>query len=164
MRHARLDKPRQSHAMARTRTPGSVTVAGQGRIARQPGALQAASGSHRDGVLIGLVSGFLWWNSGRGDDAYQRCVHRLSGPRTGPWPFRWRWARTDQCHDCLVAVWWPSYARLIRVQALALRDREYILAAHALGGGSGWVIFRHILPNSLVPLIVLLSTDAAPAW
>jgi len=63
----------------------------------------------------------------------------------------------------LVAVWWPSYARLIRVQALALRDREYILAAHALGGGSGWVIFRHILPNSLVPLIVLLSTDAAPA-
>ena len=63
----------------------------------------------------------------------------------------------------LVAVWWPSYARLIRVQALSLREREYVLAARSLGGSSIWLIFKHILPNSLVPLIVLLATDAAPA-
>lgn len=63
----------------------------------------------------------------------------------------------------LVAVWWPSYARLIRVQALSLREREYVLAARSLGGGSAWLILKHILPNSLIPLIILLATDAAPA-
>jgi peptide/nickel transport system permease protein len=115
------------------------------------------------GVLIGLVSGFY---GGIVDEVMMRIsdvfiafpglVLALAiSVALGP--------NLINAMIALVAVWWPSYARLIRVQALALREREYIQAARALGGGSGWVIFRHILPNSLVPLIVLLSTDAAPA-
>jgi peptide/nickel transport system permease protein len=48
----------------------------------------------------------------------------------------------------------PIFARLTRGNFLALREREFVLAARALGGGAGVIIGRHILPNTLSPLIV----------
>jgi peptide/nickel transport system permease protein len=47
-----------------------------------------------------------------------------------------------------------GYARLVRSMVLSLREREYILAAHMVGVRNPRIIFRHILPNSLAPLIV----------
>jgi peptide/nickel transport system permease protein len=63
----------------------------------------------------------------------------------------------------LTVVWWPSYARLVRGQVLSLREREFIQAARSLGAGDGWVIFKHILPNIMIPLTVHIATNAAPA-
>jgi peptide/nickel transport system permease protein len=63
----------------------------------------------------------------------------------------------------LTVVWWPSYARLARGQVLALREREFIQAARSLGAGDGWLMFRHILPNILIPLTIHIATNAAPA-
>lgn len=51
-------------------------------------------------------------------------------------------------------VSWPLYARLVRAQVLALRDVEYIEAARAAGMSRWRVMFRHVLPNSLTPIIV----------
>jgi peptide/nickel transport system permease protein len=57
----------------------------------------------------------------------------------------------------------PVYARLIRGQVLSLRQKEYVESAHASGALPGRIIFVHILPNSLSPLIVLASLGFAGA-
>jgi ABC-type dipeptide/oligopeptide/nickel transport system permease subunit len=52
---------------------------------------------------------------------------------------------------------WPIYARVIRAETLALRDREFVIAGRALGMGHARLIFRQILPN-LVSAIVVIAT------
>ncbi len=54
-------------------------------------------------------------------------------------------------------VGWVTEARLVRGQFLALREQEYVNAAFVSGAGSWHVIFRHLLPNSLTPIIVALT-------
>lgn len=56
-------------------------------------------------------------------------------------------------------VWWPSYARIIRGQALSIREQKYIEAAKAVGGTDLHIIVRHLLPNSLSPIIVQSTMD-----
>ena len=48
----------------------------------------------------------------------------------------------------------PQFARIVRGSVLALKEREFVEAALALGSGSGRVLFRHLLPNCLAPIIV----------
>jgi ABC-type dipeptide/oligopeptide/nickel transport system permease subunit len=48
----------------------------------------------------------------------------------------------------------PVYARLARAQVLSLKESEYVLAAHAVGAGDNRILYLHILPNALTPLIV----------
>ena len=54
----------------------------------------------------------------------------------------------------LGVVSWPLYARLVRAQTLALRDLEFVESARATGARGLRVIFTHILPNSLTPIVV----------
>lgn len=54
----------------------------------------------------------------------------------------------------LCAVGWVGYARLVRAQVLSLRHRDHVLAAVALGAGERRVVFRHLLPLTLAPLLV----------
>ena len=49
---------------------------------------------------------------------------------------------------------WMGTARLVRAEILTLKEREFILAARAYGAGRGRIIFRHLLPNALSPIIV----------
>ena len=51
-------------------------------------------------------------------------------------------------------LYWCSMARLIRGQILSLREQEYVLAAQATGAGAGWIIRKHLLPNSISVIIV----------
>jgi peptide/nickel transport system permease protein len=48
----------------------------------------------------------------------------------------------------------PNYARLARGSTLAVKNREYVESARALGAGNGTIMLRHILPNIVTPLIV----------
>ncbi|MEW8979725.1 MAG: nickel transporter permease [Symbiobacterium sp.] len=48
----------------------------------------------------------------------------------------------------------PVYARLVRASVLSIKEQDYVQAALAAGGGHGRILFRHILPNALAPLIV----------
>jgi peptide/nickel transport system permease protein len=59
----------------------------------------------------------------------------------------------------LIIVWWPSYARLIRGQVLAIKENTYVEAARAIGAKGSRILFRHVVPNSLTPLIVAVTMD-----
>jgi peptide/nickel transport system permease protein len=48
----------------------------------------------------------------------------------------------------------PQFARIVRASILSLKEREFVEAARALGGGSNRIMFRHLLPNCLAPIIV----------
>ncbi len=54
---------------------------------------------------------------------------------------------------------WSGYARLIRSQVLSLREREFVEAARSIGAPSRTILFRHILPNSITPIIVAVSVN-----
>jgi peptide/nickel transport system permease protein len=56
---------------------------------------------------------------------------------------------------------WVVYARIVRSAVLSLREREFVQAALALGGGDGRVLLRHILPNALTPWLVVATLDMA---
>jgi peptide/nickel transport system permease protein len=56
---------------------------------------------------------------------------------------------------------WPSVARLVRASFLSLREREFAEAARALGASDARVIFRHLLPNAVAPIIVQATLDVA---
>jgi peptide/nickel transport system permease protein len=56
-------------------------------------------------------------------------------------------------------VWWPPYVRLIRGQVLAEKEKTYVEALRAMGAGHLRILFRHILPNSIYPLIVQITLD-----
>jgi peptide/nickel transport system permease protein len=63
----------------------------------------------------------------------------------------------------LSIVWWPVYARLIRGQALLIRESTYVEAARGLGASNLRIIFRHVLPNSFLPVVVQASVDFGSA-
>lgn len=58
---------------------------------------------------------------------------------------------------------WVGYARLVRAQVLAVREREFVEAARAIGAGDLRIFVRHILPNILQPLIVQAAIGMAGA-
>ena len=58
---------------------------------------------------------------------------------------------------------WVGYARLVRAQVLAAREREYVEAARALGAGDLRIVVRHILPNIIQPVIVQAAIGMAGA-
>ncbi|AWM86407.1 ABC transporter permease [Microvirga sp. 17 mud 1-3] len=61
----------------------------------------------------------------------------------------------------MIIAQWVQYARLVRGSVLALRDREFILSARAIGVGNGRIIFQHILPNVLGPIVILMTLNVA---
>ncbi|HEX6730367.1 MAG TPA: ABC transporter permease [Pyrinomonadaceae bacterium] len=63
----------------------------------------------------------------------------------------------------LCIIGWVGYARLIRGQVLKVREYDFVQAARALGASDARILFRHILPNSIQPLIVQASLGMAGA-
>ena len=58
---------------------------------------------------------------------------------------------------------WPGYARLIRGQILSLREKEFVVAARAVGLTGRQIVLRHILPNALGPIVVAVTFGFAGA-
>ncbi len=63
----------------------------------------------------------------------------------------------------MLVVWWPKFARLAHSLVMVQRSQEYVEAATVLGLSPARILFRHILPNSVGPLIVLLTLDLGTA-
>ena len=61
----------------------------------------------------------------------------------------------------LVITWWPGYARLTRALIVETKDKDFIVAAKAMGVGKFRTIIFHLIPNSLDVLFVQLSLDVA---
>lgn len=69
----------------------------------------------------------------------------------------------DKIVIALVTVQWAYYARTVRGSALVERRKEYVEAARCLGLSNARIVFRHILPNCLPPLIVVATVQTAHA-
>lgn len=67
--------------------------------------------------------------------------------------------RLDKVLISLILVGWPGYARLIRGEVLRTKNEDYIEAAKAIGCSDLRIILRHIVPNTIYPIIILGSLD-----
>ncbi len=59
----------------------------------------------------------------------------------------------------LIITWWPWYTRLVRGQVLSLKERQFIESARSVGASPTRLMLRHVLPNSVSPVIVQASMD-----
>ena len=115
------------------------------------------------GSLIGLLAGLLggWW-----DEAIMRVTDIFLAFPSLILAMAISAALGPSLTNVMIAVAlvsWPAYARLIRAQVLALREREFVEAARALGSSESRIALRHLLPNTLAPLLVQGSFDVGSA-
>ena len=59
----------------------------------------------------------------------------------------------------MVISWWPWYTRIMRGEAISIKERQYIKAADTIGTPRVVSIFKHIIPNGLSPIIIQASQD-----
>ena len=63
----------------------------------------------------------------------------------------------------IIISWWPWYTRIVRGQAISLKERQFIRAAHAIGTPPFTIIRKHVIPNTIAPVIVQASMDIGGA-
>jgi peptide/nickel transport system permease protein len=113
------------------------------------------------GVLVGLLAGYL---GGRLDDLVMRLADvQLTFPVimlaiaivavVGTSPFA--------LVGVLALSGWVLHARTVRANVLTIRHLEYVDAARALGASQLRIVFRHVLPNTLAPILVIVSSQFA---
>jgi peptide/nickel transport system permease protein len=115
------------------------------------------------GLPVGLLSGYY---GGRVDDVVMRLTDALLS-----FPFlvlalalvAILGAGVDKAMIAIGLVFTPRFIRLSRAQVLSEREQPYVEAARAMGAGDGRILWRHLLPNSLSPLLVQASLDMAGA-
>ena len=61
----------------------------------------------------------------------------------------------------LTVTGWTAFARLVRAEALALRRREFVQAAQSIGASAPHILFRHLLPNLMAPIIIQATMGIA---
>ncbi|MFO8191201.1 MAG: ABC transporter permease [Bacillota bacterium] len=59
----------------------------------------------------------------------------------------------------IAVAWWPWFTRIVRGQAVSLRERQFVRAAVAIGTPSYKIVYKHIIPNCLAPIIVQSTMD-----
>jgi peptide/nickel transport system permease protein len=115
------------------------------------------------GTVLGLLAGYL---GGKVDETIMRvCDMFLAFPALilamalaaslGP--------SLRNTMLALVVIWWPWYTRIMRGQVLALREAEYVMAARSLGASTRRLMFQHLLPNAVPPIIVQATLDIGNA-
>ena len=111
------------------------------------------------GMMLGLLSGYA---GGRTDEVLMRLVDAVQGFPAILSALLFTAVFSPGILVSMAAIgvaFVPAFARLARGSVLELREREFVLAARALGGGDARLLLRHILPNSLPPLIVQATTS-----
>jgi len=59
----------------------------------------------------------------------------------------------------VLITWWPFYVRLVRSQVLGEKEKPYVERLHAMGASSVRILFRHVVPNSIFPVVVQATLD-----
>lgn len=132
------------------------------RVSLQVGLL-VTSVSMAIGILIGCVSGFF---GGRVDLVLSNLINLVWGFPLILVALLFVTVIGPGLTGAMIAtglVIWSGFARIVRGEVLALRSREFVIAAQALGRGNLWIIFRHILPNIIGPVLVIASFTMAVA-
>ncbi|MHA1906377.1 MAG: ABC transporter permease [Candidatus Thorarchaeota archaeon] len=65
----------------------------------------------------------------------------------------------DNISVALMITWWPAYARLVRGQVLAEREKLYVEAARSVGASDMRILLAHVIPNTIQPIIVQATMD-----
>lgn len=115
------------------------------------------------GIFLGAVSGFF---GGRTDDFIIWLINVIWSVPTILLVIAITFALGKGFWQVFVAVgltMWVEVARVVRGQFLSLREKEYVEAARALGYRNSRIIFRHLLPNALGPVIVISAANFASA-
>lgn len=115
------------------------------------------------GTLVGLVAGYA---GGLVDEVLMRMTDLFFAFPALILAMAIAGALGPSLLNALIAVsvvTWPIYARLIRGEVLGLRQREFVQAARALGLSERRILARHVLPNTLAPLLVQASFDMGAA-
>jgi len=109
------------------------------------------------GVTLGSIAGYY---SGRVDNALMRFVDVVYSIPTLFFAILVMEALGRSVLNIIIAlavISWPLMARLTRAQMLSLREKEFIKAARLSGSRGHQIILRHLLPNSLTPIIVAIT-------
>ena len=115
------------------------------------------------GVMIGLASGYL---SGWVDLVFQRIIDILQALPLLVLAVVMTAALGPSLPNTIIAIaipLIPSVARVIRANTLALRELPFVEAAKSIGMSETRIAFRHVLPNTLAPLIVLATAQLGSA-
>ncbi len=115
------------------------------------------------GILLGAVAGYF---KGWADELIMWLINVLWSIPTLLLVFAITLVLGKGFWQVFVAVgltMWVNVARLVRGQVLAIRELEYVEAARALGYSHARIIFRHILPNILGPVMVIAASNFASA-
>jgi len=123
----------------------------------------ATAASMAIGILIGALSGYF---GGRTDVILMRATeYVLVVPRFFLALLVIAMLGTGIMKIILVIgmLGWPEVARVVRAQFLTFREREFVVAARAIGASHAKVIFREILPNAIPPAVVVASILVARA-
>ena len=67
------------------------------------------------------------------------------------------------CVLALAIVWWPGYVRLVEAKTLSVKEELFVESARSIGAKTPWILWHHILPNCLSPIIVKISMDMGMA-
>ena len=119
------------------------------------------------GIVIGMASGYL---GGAVDSVIQRGIEvLLSFPSLPLWmalslslPRHWSSIRIFLLITILLSiVGWGGLARVVRGMTLAVKSEEFVLASRMGGGGTWWILLRHILPTNL-SYVIVAATLAVP--
>jgi len=111
------------------------------------------------GLIIGLISGYF---GGVWDQTLMRFTDVFMSFPTLILAIAMTAALGPSLFNAVLAmiiVWWPIYARLIRGEVLAVKEREYIRAIKALGARPFKIIFFHVLPNTIDVVVIRASID-----
>jgi peptide/nickel transport system permease protein len=114
----------------------------------------AAATSSLIGVVVGLSAGY---RGGFADDALMRLTEAVqTTPRFFLALVVVVMFGSSLLHIVLIIglLSWPAIARLIRAEALSIREHEYVHAARSLGARDGRIIVLHVLPNAVQPAVV----------
>jgi peptide/nickel transport system permease protein len=115
------------------------------------------------GTLLGVAAGYL---GGWADELLMRVTDIFFAFPSLILAMAIAGALGPSLQNALIAIsaaTWPVYARLLRGQVLALKEREFVLAARTVGVPEWQIIIRHLLPNMLAPLLVQGSFDMGGA-
>lgn len=111
------------------------------------------------GMLLGLFSGYV---GGWPDEILMRLVDAVQGFPAILSALLFTAVFAPGVAISMVAIglaFVPAFARLTRGSVVELREREFVLAGRALGAGDARLIVRHILPNTLPPLVIQATTS-----
>lgn len=115
------------------------------------------------GIVYGGVSGYF---GGRVDMVMMRIVDILIGVPSLLYIILIMMFLGNTLQSILIALcltYWIDTARMVRSQVLSLKNQEFALAAQAIGSSNARILFRHLIPNSIGPIIVTVSFSVPSA-